>query len=899
MSRREGIKGSFPSSAANPMSHIQDKFREMSKTALPHLQNFTRNVGTLVHGKSRSVSQAPASSLSDNNLRFSPTCCTQKHHEVLKVVSAATADLASSVGSAVLLLNPLLALQQDFDNRIRRGSQNNKKYFKHHSNRGPSPEGKLGISSPCGVREQGLEEHLEFLLGMQDIRRLGSHHDNQKEHQQLRSRGLSIQNKKQQRQHEVHNDETSLDPFQKLKEIALAPLALLGHLKSKQSKSPSLSFASLSSSASQSDLPNPDVSAPRTQSSPSSSSSPPSTNSNYSNSVSGGNSSKPSSSTGGSRRRARENDEEERVLVSEILIKDWQGQDLEDPVLLEAARSALKASKPNLALLANEVEEDVERIIDTGFFLSCLPCAEDTRDGLRLTFKVEPNRVMTGVNVRGANVLPARVVQDAFAPEFGKVMNVGRLTNVIDEVNKWYYDRGLFGQVTDISMGKDGKLSVTAAEAEVKKISIKFRDRKTGEPTTGKTRPETLLRQLMTKPGQVYSLQQGKKDVEAVFTMGIMEDVNVVPVPHMVNGEATGMVDLTMNVVERKPGGFSAGGGLSGSSISSGALLSGLIGSFAYSHRNAFGRNQKLNVSVERGQVDFMFRFNYTDPWLTGDQCRTSRTVSIQTSRSPGSTIHGPPAGNGADGGAGGGGGPVTIGRTISGVEWSRPLRPNWSGTGGVNFQRAGARDGHGQPRLRDAYNCPLTFSSRSHDNMLVGKLEMAYTDSADDATTQLVTNLEQGVPVASDWLFFNRLTLRARRGFRFGPLRLITSFSGGTVFGDLAPYDAFPIGGTNSVRGYDEGAVGTGRSYVVGSVESSFKLVGPIEGVVFADYGSDLGSGHTVLGDPAGARGKPGRGHGIGAGVRLDSPLGPLRLEYAYNAQGVPRFHFGIGYRS
>jgi outer membrane protein insertion porin family len=67
-------------------------------------------------------------------------------------------------------------------------------------------------------------------------------------------------------------------------------------------------------------------------------------------------------------------------------------------------------------------------------------------------------------------------------------------------------------------------------------------------------------------------------------------------------------------------------------------------------------------------------------------------------------------------------------------------------------------------------------------------------------------------------------------------------------------------------------------------------------QGTLFADYGSDLDSGQRVLGDPAGARGKPGSGHGYGAGVRIDSPVGPLRLEYAWNAAGLRRFHLGIG---
>jgi outer membrane protein insertion porin family len=45
----------------------------------------------------------------------------------------------------------------------------------------------------------------------------------------------------------------------------------------------------------------------------------------------------------------------------------------------------------------------------------------------------------------------------------------------------------------------------------------------------------------------------------------------------------------------------------------------------------------------------------------------------------------------------------------------------------------------------------------------------------------------------------------------------------------------------------------------VAGSAELRVPLVSPVEGTLFADYGSDLDSGASVLGDPAGARGKPG----------------------------------------
>ncbi|KAE8788190.1 hypothetical protein D1007_37793 [Hordeum vulgare] len=314
------------------------------------------------------------------------------------------------------------------------------------------------------------------------------------------------------------------------------------------------------------------------------------------------------------------------------------------------------------------------------------------------------------------------------------------------------------------------------------------------------------------------------------------------------------------------------------------------LNSFAYSQRNVFGRNKKLNLSLERGQIDSIFRLNYTDPWIDGDNKRTSRTVMVQNSRTPGTLIHG---GEHPDHS------PITIGRITAGIEYSRPFRPKWSGTLGLIFQHAGARDDKGNPMIRDFYNSQLTASGNPYDDTLLAKLESVYTDSGDHSSTMFVFNVEQGLPILPEWLSFNRVTARLRQSYEIGPARLLLSASGGHVEGNFSPHEAFAIGGTNSVRGYEEGAVGSGRSYAVGSGEVSCRLFGPLEGVVFGDYGSDLGSGPTVPGDPAGARGKPGSGYGYGVGIRVDSPLGPLRLEYAFNDKQARRFHFGVGHRN
>ncbi|KAK9826498.1 hypothetical protein WJX81_006524 [Elliptochloris bilobata] len=57
----------------------------------------------------------------------------------------------------------------------------------------------------------------------------------------------------------------------------------------------------------------------------------------------------------------------------------------------------------------------------------------------------------------------------------------------------------------------------------------------------------------------------------------------------------------------------------------------------------------------------------------------------------------------------------------------------------------------------------------------------------------------------------------------------------------DLPPYEAYRIGGTNSARGYCEGRVGSGRSYLAGMAELRFPICGLVEGTLFAEW---LGTG-------------------------------------------------------
>jgi outer membrane protein insertion porin family len=113
-----------------------------------------------------------------------------------------------------------------------------------------------------------------------------------------------------------------------------------------------------------------------------------------------------------------------------------------------------------------------------------------------------------------------------------------------------------------------------------------------------------------------------------------------------------------------------------------------------------------------------------------------------------------------------------------------------------------------------------------------------------------------------------------------------------------LPPTEAFRLGGRNSVRGYDSGDIGSGRSYFLASGEYRFPVGRDVGGVIFVDFASDLGTGDSVLGKPAVVRDKPGTGAGVGVGVRVRSRFGLIRLDMGVSDSGDLKFVLGTKQR-
>ncbi|XVF05066.1 hypothetical protein REPUB_Repub05bG0139200 [Reevesia pubescens] len=319
-----------------------------------------------------------------------------------------------------------------------------------------------------------------------------------------------------------------------------------------------------------------------------------------------------------------------------------------------------------------------------------------------------------------------------------------------------------------------------------------------------------------------------------------------------------------------------------------GSPLSLLIGSLCIKHPNLFGGSEKLDVSWDKGLYDSNILVAYRRPrpqWVA-QQC-----FVMQHSFSPEIGVHGIPVDNFSRSGSGG----VNLSRLSVGLDLNEPSSSKWSSTTSIKFENVRLLSDDGRSITRDLDGFPVTCSGNAHDSMVVLKQESRYAKANDHSFSRFTMQIEQGIPVLSKWLLFNRFRFAASKGVKLGRAFLLTSLTGGSIVGDMAPYQAFAIGGLGSVRGYGEGAVGSGRSCLVANTEVTFPLSKMFEGSVFLDCGTDLGSGRLVPGNPALRRGKPGSGVGLGYGLRFKSQLGLFQVAYAINAFQQKTLYLGI----
>ena len=611
---------------------------------------------------------------------------------------------------------------------------------------------------------------------------------------------------------------------------------------------------------------------------------------------------------------------EARVQVSEVVVSGVEG-DLRDRVY-----GAIR-TQAGQTTTRSQLQADINAVFATGYFANVRAVPQDTPLGVRVTFEVQANPELRAVQLSGSKVgtvhyqekdVPIQqAVDNIFQDQYGSTLNLNDFQRGVEALNKLYRDNGyVLAQVVGApQISPDGTATIEVAEGVIESIQIHFLNRDgqatddKGNPVHGRTRDFIITREFETKPGDVLNQQRLQADFQRAYALGIFEDLQPALVPAE---DDPRKVNLVVNVTERKTGSIGASAGFSSAD--------GPFGAVSLQEQNLGGNDQTLSAQTQVGLRSLQFDVSFTDPWIATDPHHTSYTVNAFGRQSTSLVFDGGPnevkLPDGRDSNTNGD--RPRIQRLGGGVTFGRPLGNHWSGSLGTQFQNVTIRDNSGDISRRDELGNLLSFNDSGSDNILsvqasvVNDLRNNTLNTTSGSLLRLST--EQALPIAG--ITFNRL--RANYSYfipvqftQFAPAchkkdktpidcpeTLAFNVQGGTILGDLPPYEAFSLGGTDSVRGYKDGDLGSGRSFVTFSAEYRFPLFSILGGALFFDAGSDLGTAGNVPGNPAGIRDKPGSGFGYGAGVRIQSPIGQIRIDYAINDQGDSQVHFGIGQR-
>ncbi|MCX5955281.1 MAG: BamA/TamA family outer membrane protein [Cyanobacteria bacterium] len=670
---------------------------------------------------------------------------------------------------------------------------------------------------------------------------------------------------------------------------------------------------------------------------------------------------------------------EPKVQLSEVVVDGLAGHP-EQQRLEQAVYGAMTVT-PGSLVTRSQLRKDLGAIYATGWFSDVRMVPKDGPLGVRLVVTALPYPVLSKVTLEPPDAkVPAKVVEETFAADYGRTINLNTLQTRMQELQRWYGDKGFsLARITGPGrIGPDGSVQLLVRQGTVAGVEVQFLDKEgnttddKGRPLRGKTKTWVVTREISMRPGEVFNRRNLEDDIKRLYGTGLFSDVKVTlrPTP-----DDPGRVTIVLGVVEQSTGSLSGGLGYSQSQ--------GVFGQIQVQDSNLFGRAWDLSTSFTYGQFGGLFDITFTDPWIKGDPFRTAFRAKAFISRdvpqvfqsqdngniytvsdfyeAPGTSVayninsnsnplNGPIGSvQQAESQSPGtswfnyDGNSVVVQRIGGNLQFIRPLnggnpfiRAPWSLIAGLNAQQVTPMNVGGETMpygvlnndffnsggtqvpidsiVCVAYNC----ASR---NQLVG-LRLATTyNTLDDPRNPtrgdfLSLGTEQFISVGPDSPTFNRLRgsythfipvnwlkffKGCRPGAKPGQCKQALAFqvSAGTVLGDLPPYEAFCVGGGNSVRGYYDCDLGVGKSFGEATIEYRFPLFSIVSGELFIDGGTTFGSQSNVPGNLGPLLGKPGEGFSVGTGVIVTTPVGPLRLEVAsQDFTSNWRFNLGVGWK-
>ena len=520
------------------------------------------------------------------------------------------------------------------------------------------------------------------------------------------------------------------------------------------------------------------------------------------------------------------------------------------------ARAAL-AMHVGDAMTEEGLVKDRDAIYATGYFYDLYPTFEQVPEGVVLTYNVLENPELKEVKIEGNTVESTETLMGLVTVKNGELLNSRTLQENVQAIQEKYRADGyILAKITDLNIAQDGTLTIKISEGNLEGYKVKGNK---------KTKEYVILREMRQKAGEPFNANQARRSMQRVYNLGFFEDVNVKMNP----GVEPNAVIMELDVKEKRTGSFGIGAGYSSAD--------GMVGTVSVSDTNFRGMGDTISLSYEISGDDTDARgytFMYRRPWL--DKKETAGTLRVYNRTYEYDDYD--ENGNHKE----------SFMRKYSGSEVtiSRPMSE--FSTNFVTLRNrkdkyvkhtetgnAGNRSGNTAwlgSNFGTTRSITLEHVTDTRDNVYEPTMGARASISAEFAGLGGDFNYQKAILGDTHYLKAGRAQVFVLRG-QYGISR-----------GTISEYSQFRMGGQDTIRGYREDQF-RGTRMALASVEYRFPIVSKVTGALFADYGGAWSDGFV-----------PEKMHGsVGVGLGLNTPIGPLRLDYGRGSQGG-RVHFRVG---
>ena len=531
------------------------------------------------------------------------------------------------------------------------------------------------------------------------------------------------------------------------------------------------------------------------------------------------------------------------------------------------------------AVSVDGVFKDVTNLGNTGYFSEVNPVFTSVPEGVKLDFAVTVNPVTTGVSFEGNTVYSSEVLTKFMDIQPGQVLNSVSVGQKVQGINAAYARDGyMLAHVDGIRVDDQGILHIHIVEGVVEDII---------PAGNKKTRNKVITREFVQKKGKPFNKFLVRRSVERVYNLGFFDDVNV----RMLPGEQDpNNVIIEIDVLEHKTGTITLGAGYSKSD--------GLMGIVEFGEDNFRGTGDKFKVHWEIGGKKKYknYQISYLKPWI--DSKGTSLGFSF-FNREDEYTDYNEDGNEVAEYNKKSRGFNISFGRQTG--EYTRDYltlesrKDSYKWDDDSSGFRYDKNAGKGTNWDNGSYN----FASDNYVKNNFGRINSVTWQKVYDSRDNIYeptrgrrisyTTQWAGHGLGGDFDFY-KFTAETRMYKKLGAKNVLAFRArAGFIQGD-APYSQlFTLGGADSLRGYEDDQF-RGKKMYNATLEFRFPIVKKVSGVLFTDIGDAWDAPNVTW-----YNSKKTFNYGVGAGVRITTPIGPVKLDYGVGKH-KNKFHFSFG---